>query len=94
MMTREEAHAQAERDVVAYARGGNMARAIAKVDGPQREPFYEVAGVLIVAAEGIVAELRTGRIDTAHIEALGALCIEFLRECHLKYLNETKAADA
>jgi hypothetical protein len=74
MMTREEAHAQAERDVVAYARGGNMARAIAKVDGPQREPFYEVAGVLIVA--------------------LGALCIEFLRECHLKYLNETKAADA
>lgn len=83
-MTREEAQAKAERDVLEYARIGKL-RELAK-DAGKTELEYAV-GTLIGALAGIVEGARRGDLRTGSIESLAALCIELLRECHLKHYN-------
>jgi hypothetical protein len=83
-MTREEAHALAEREVLEYARAGHLKR-LADKKGVSMTMFG--ASTLCGAAMGIRAQLQVGHIDTGDIASLAALCIEFLRECHVEHYN-------
>lgn len=82
MMTREEAHALAEREVVAYARLGKL-REAAEQKG-KSEVEYAI-GTLLGAFVGIERDIKSGTLASADIGSLGALCIELLRECMLEH---------
>ena len=84
MMTREEAHAMAEREVLEYARLGKL-REVAKRKG-KTELEYAL-GTLLGACSSLDRDIRSGRLTSGDIESLAALAIELLREMHLQHYN-------
>ena len=83
-MTREEAQALAEREVLEYARKGKL-RELAQRAG-KTELEYAM-GTIVGALGGITEGMLSGDLRTGSIESLAALCIELLRECHLRENN-------
>lgn len=86
-MTREEAQALAESEILEYARQGRLAEA-ARLKG---KPEFEYAlGTLLGAFGGIGRDVRSGQLQSGDIASLAALCIELLRECHLRRYNTVR----
>ena len=82
-MTREEAQALAEREVLEYARGGRLARTLA----PGEVTIERGFAVLVQGMADTEEKLFAGKMHTGVLISLAALCIELLRECHLKEYN-------
>ena len=86
-MTREEAQAKAEREVLEYARGGHLERS-EKAMGRSGQPTLERGFALLVSGmSDVEGKLYAGQMNTSSLITLAALCIELLRECHLKHHN-------
>ena len=76
-MTREEAQAAAERNVLDYARRGLLER-VALKDGSTL--LLQACRMLAMAMDDLRAAMREGRLHTGAVASLAALCIELLRE--------------
>jgi hypothetical protein len=83
-LTREEAHAQAEREVMEQARKGELQK-MARAAGNAELEF--ALALLSTGIREVLRSMSTGRIHTRDLVKLGALAIEGLRECHLKHHN-------
>lgn len=83
-MTREEAQALAEREVLEQARKGELEK-MAKEAG--KTEFEYALALLTVGLRGVLRSMLGGRIHTMDLVRLGALAIEGLRECHYRHGN-------
>ncbi len=90
-MTREEAHAQAEREVLEYARGVHLDRVRKPKDDDDLVLTY---GMLRAACKDLSRVMESGELRTGDIIAFGSLCVLFLRECHLKHYNQKPPGEA
>lgn len=90
-MTREEAHAQAEREVLEHARSGRL-KMLAEQKGVTQFEYAEstLRGALLATLRDAAA----GQLYSVDITSLAALLIELLRECHLKHYNQKPPGQA
>jgi hypothetical protein len=80
-VTREEAQALAESEVLEIARGGHL-----KISEGS-DPIGRAAAIAIAGMDEVSSALMSERADTGHIQRLAAVLIELLRECHLKHYD-------
>ena len=86
-MTREEAQALAEREVLEHARNGKLKKLATQAG--QSELEYAV-GTLQAALPDVHRRMLSGGLFSGDIQSLAALLIEVLRECHLQHYNAVR----